>query len=88
VGKNNIKESLRALVNINFKQMWRQRNSICGEFFLTLDTAGLDHQFRALTLSDAFGGDRNQITLIGHSAGAASVVYHLISPRTNLFIQR
>jgi hypothetical protein len=38
--------------------------------------------------SDAFGGDRNQMTLLGHSAGAASVLYHLISPRTNLFVQR
>lgn len=29
-----------------------------------------------------FGGDEDKITLYGHSAGAASVALHLISPRT------
>lgn len=28
----------------------------------------------------AFGGDVNQITLFGHDAGAASALYHLLSP--------
>lgn len=30
-----------------------------------------------------FGGDPDKITLFGHSSGAASVVLHLISPRTS-----
>eukprot|EP01132_Coremiostelium_polycephalum_P004623 gene4623-5774_t len=34
----------------------------------------------------AFGGDRNKITIVGESAGAASVVAHLVSPLSlNLF---
>jgi carboxylesterase type B len=31
---------------------------------------------------ELFGGDTRSITLMGHSAGAASVVYHMTSPRT------
>lgn len=30
-----------------------------------------------------FGGDPRSITMMGHSAGATSVVYHMISPRTS-----
>lgn len=29
-----------------------------------------------------FGGDPNQLTLLGHSTGADSVLYHIASPRT------
>ena len=35
-----------------------------------------------------FGGDPSRITLMGHSAGAASVMYHLISKRSRLYIDR
>ena len=34
-----------------------------------------------------FGGDSSQITLLGHSAGAASVGYHLISKNSRQYIQ-
>lgn len=27
-----------------------------------------------------FGGDPDRVTLVGHSAGAASVCFHLVSP--------
>jgi carboxylesterase type B len=37
---------------------------------------------------DRFGGDPNQITLLGHSAGAASVGYHLISTSSRPYIQK
>ena len=32
---------------------------------------------------DYFGGNRNQITLMGHSAGAASAMMHVISKRSS-----
>lgn len=37
---------------------------------------------------EAFGGDPNQIVLLGHSAGAASVGFHLISMNTRSYIER
>ena len=36
----------------------------------------------------SFGGNRNEITLMGHSTGAASAVYHSLSSRSNGYIQR
>lgn len=30
----------------------------------------------------SFGGDPRSVTLMGHSAGATSIMYHMISPRT------
>ncbi|KAK5644290.1 hypothetical protein RI129_008135 [Pyrocoelia pectoralis] len=35
-----------------------------------------------------FGGDPDKVTIFGHSSGAASVVLHLISPRTAEYFQR
>ena len=35
-----------------------------------------------------FGGNRNDITVMGHSAGAASVGFHLLSNISQPFIQR
>ena len=32
---------------------------------------------------ETFSGDSNSITIFGQGAGAASVVYHLVSPLTN-----
>ncbi|XP_059097691.1 cholinesterase-like [Tigriopus californicus] len=37
---------------------------------------------------ESFGGNRNQITLMGHSAGAASTMFHVISSRSNSRISR
>nr|WGO51732.1 putative antennal esterase CXE37 [Ectropis grisescens] len=36
----------------------------------------------------AFGGDPNMITILGHSAGADSILHHLTSPRANGLFQR
>lgn len=45
----------------------------------------LDQYFSMLWVREHiknFGGDSDKITLFGHSAGAASVALHMISPRT------
>ncbi|XP_069687014.1 carboxylesterase 5A [Periplaneta americana] len=45
----------------------------------------LDQYFALLWVREnieQFGGDPRSITLMGHSAGAASVMYHITSPRT------
>lgn len=36
----------------------------------------------------SFGGDTSKITLIGHSAGASSVLYHLVSKETQQFFHK
>nr|CAD7201584.1 unnamed protein product [Timema douglasi] len=51
----------------------------------------LDQYFALLWVKDnieSFGGNKSSITLMGHSAGAASVIYHMISPRTSGYFQR
>lgn len=45
----------------------------------------LDQYFSMLWVRENikhFGGDADKVTLFGHSAGAASVLIHMISPRT------
>ncbi|XP_052759019.1 carboxylesterase 4A [Galleria mellonella] len=51
----------------------------------------LDQYLALLWIHDniaAFGGDPTAITLIGHSAGAESVLHHIASPRTVGLFQR
>ncbi|XP_014357083.2 esterase B1 [Papilio machaon] len=66
--------------------------------FLCLDTedipgnAGMKDQVAALRWVNEnianFGGDPNNITIFGHSAGACGVSYHLISPMTKGLFQK
>ena len=37
---------------------------------------------------EAFGGDRKAITIMGESAGAASVAYHILSPKSSGLFKR
>lgn len=30
----------------------------------------------------SFGGDPRSVTMMGHSAGGASIMFHMVSPRT------
>lgn len=51
----------------------------------------LDQYFSILWVREnikLFGGDPDKITLFGHNAGAASVVLHMISPRTGGLFQK
>ncbi|CAH0586799.1 unnamed protein product [Chrysodeixis includens] len=66
--------------------------------FLSLETkevpgnAGLKDQVLALQWVNRnikqFGGDLNRITMFGQSAGAASIVYHMVSPMSKGLFQR
>jgi carboxylesterase type B len=66
--------------------------------FLTLEqpdysgNMGLKDQLLALQWVNAniqhFGGDKRNITIYGHSAGATSVDFHLLSPRSHGLYQR
>lgn len=45
----------------------------------------LDQYFSLLWVREnirSFGGDAQKITLFGHGSGAASIVLHMVSPRT------
>lgn len=73
------------------------RLNIFGFFCLeTADARGnlglLDQYFAMLWIKEnigKFGGDPSSVTLLGHSAGATSVLYHMVSPRTKCkFINR
>lgn len=48
---------------------------------------GLKDQLLALKWVNAhiasFGGDPNKVTIFGQSAGAASVIYQVLSPQSN-----
>lgn len=51
----------------------------------------LDQYFSMLWVREnikVFGGDPDKITLFGHYAGAASVILHMISPRTKGLFQK
>lgn len=51
----------------------------------------LDQYFALLWVREnieVFGGDPQSVTLMGHSAGAASVMYHMTSPRTTGLFHR
>lgn len=37
---------------------------------------------------EQFGGDKNQITLMGHSSGGVSVNLHMISPQSKHLFQK
>ena len=66
--------------------------------FMSLGTAlapgnqGLLDQMEALKFVQSsianFGGDPNQVTLMGQSAGSSSAMYHLMSPRSAGLFQR
>ncbi|XP_060516417.1 carboxylesterase 5A-like [Cylas formicarius] len=72
------------------------RLNIFGYFCLGTEEARgnlglLDQYFAILWVKDNikhFGGDPDKITLFGHSSGAVSVAFHLISPRTAGLFQR
>ncbi len=51
----------------------------CHHVVLTLQAMALDWVRDNIK---AFGGDPNQITIFGESAGAASATYHMLSPKT------
>ncbi|PNF29227.1 hypothetical protein B7P43_G10772 [Cryptotermes secundus] len=76
--------------------VWRFLFLISGFFCLeNLEARGnlglLDQYFALLWVREniqMFGGDPQSITLMGHSAGAASVMYHMTSPRTTGLFHR
>lgn len=65
------------------------RHNVFGSFCLGRPEArgnlGLLDQYMALLWVkeniEKFGGDKNQVTLMGHGASASSVIYHMTSPR-------
>eukprot|EP00095_Tigriopus_kingsejongensis_P008028 maker-scaffold630_size122347-snap-gene-0.11 protein:Tk08028 transcript:maker-scaffold630_size122347-snap-gene-0.11-mRNA-1 annotation:"hypothetical protein DAPPUDRAFT_303775" len=54
----------------------------------TFASIALQHILLLVTSTELFGGNRNQITLMGHSAGAASTLFHIISPLSSPRISR
>lgn len=71
------------LVSVNYRQ--NIFGSLCLGGPEARGNLGLLDQYMALIWIrdniDKFGGDKNSVTLIGHSSSAASVIYHLTSPR-------
>jgi len=65
---------------------------LCTEDIVVPGNMGLKDQALAIKWVydniENFGGDPSQITLFGHSAGAASVGYHLLSKNQRQYIKR
>lgn len=78
------------IVSVNYRLnvfgfLCLQSKEVRGNFGL------LDQYFSILWIREnikLFGGDPDKITLFGHNAGAASVVLHMISPRTGGLFQK
>nr|QNG40889.1 acetylcholinesterase 5 [Hofstenia miamia] len=63
--------------------------SIPGSIPFNLGIADQEHALKWVQRNiEFFGGDRNQVTVFGQSAGAASIGYHLMNPEARNLFQR